>query len=193
MVDDPESAAVFDFDEFADQLFEQGAEVSPAEIHGCLSGLLAGGAVQESDYGLHAMTVALDLEVHGELADLVMELYAATGAALADEELGFYPLLPRDDVAVEARTAATAGWCRGFLAGVAHVVEGDGQWSAEGREALEDIAELARARVGDDETEEDADRSLMEIVEYLRFAVLNLFAEREPAVAIARGDDPTLH
>ena len=193
MLDDPESAAIFDFDEIADHLLEQGAEVSPAESHGCLSGLLAGGAVAESEYGLHAMTVALDLEVHGELAELIMRLYVATGAALADEEFGFYPLLPRDDAVVAARAAATAGWCRGFLAGVAHVVEVDGQWSAEGREALEDIAELTRAEVGDDETEEDADRDLLEIVEYLRVAVLNLFAEREPAVVDSRGADPTLH
>ena len=34
----------FDFEELANHLLEQGLEASPAELHGCLCGLLAAGA-----------------------------------------------------------------------------------------------------------------------------------------------------
>ncbi|MEZ5570204.1 MAG: hypothetical protein R3E54_18010 [Halioglobus sp.] len=68
MFDDPETPGVFDFDELADHLLEQGADVSPAQVHGCLSGLLAAGELGEGERALDALAQGLELEAHGELA-----------------------------------------------------------------------------------------------------------------------------
>ena len=46
------SIGVFDFDELADHLLEQGLEASPSTLHGCLCGLLAAGAPAEPEAGL---------------------------------------------------------------------------------------------------------------------------------------------
>jgi yecA family protein len=194
---DDDGAAVFRFDDIADQLLDQGLEASPSKIHGCFTGMLASGSDALAEAGLDGLDHALELNVHGELADRLMQLYRATDAALRDEEYGFNPLLPDDEDDIETRTIALAGWCSGFLSGVAHVTaqQRKGSWSSESREILEDIAAMAEAEVGDYDDPEEAEESYMEIVEYLRFGVLNLFME---ATAIEIGDaslDPstTLH
>lgn len=186
MFDDVDRAAVFDFEEISGFLFDQGAGVGAAQVHGCLSGLLAAGGADTAEYGLHAMSLALEVSPHGELASLVMQLYAATAIALVDDELGFQPLLPGDDIDIAQRTAAVAGWCSGFLSGIAEIDLGDAKgddWSADGRELLGDIAALAQAQVGEHETQEEAEDSYLELVEYLRLAVLNLAMERGPGGA----------
>ena len=173
--------AVFDFDEFANHLLEQGLETSPSELHGCLSGLLSAGAAVEPEWGLDALGQALDLVLYGELADHTMQLYTVTAAALEDEEFDFHPLLPDDEVDIAERTESMAVWCRGFLAGFAHASAGvDRSQTAlpeDSGEILKDFARIAEAAVDDDATEDEAESNYMELVEYLRFAALNVYMD----------------
>ncbi len=179
MFDDPAGAArVFDFEEMANHLLEQGVANSPSELHGCLCGLLAGGADPAAEAGLDGVSRALSLDLYGELADLTMQLYAASNAALRDESFEFYPLLPDDDVDIELRTSALAGWCRGFLAGFAQAASR--QASQDTAEILRDMTAIAEAAVDPEADAEESESSLVEIVEYLRFAALNIFMEHLP-------------
>ncbi|RLA47312.1 MAG: hypothetical protein DRQ97_06120 [Gammaproteobacteria bacterium] len=174
---------VFDFDEFANYLLEQGLEASPSELHGFLCGLLSGGAAAEPEVALDALDQSLGLVLHGELADHTMQLYTVTAAALEDEEFDFHPLLPDDDDDIAQRTAALAAWSRGFLAGFAHITAGvevvPATLSEDSSEILKDFAAIAQAAVDEDETEDEdkAEDSYMELVEYLRFAVLNVYMD----------------
>jgi len=191
---------VFDFDEFANHLLEQGLEASPAELHGCLCGLLAAGAVPEPEVGLDGLGQALDLVLHGELADHTMQLYAITAAALEDEEFDFHPLLPDDSVDIVERTAALAVWCRGFLAGFAQVtgradVPG-APLSEDSGEILKDFAAIAHATVDEDESEDEAEGSYIELLEYLRFAALNVYMDtqsRSDPRHLSSEQEPPLH
>ena len=173
--------AVFDFDEFANNLLEQGLEASPSELHGCLCGLLAAGATTEPEWGLDALCQVLDLILHGELADQTMKIYTVTAAALEDEEFDFHPLLPDDEVDIAERTESMGVWCRGFLAGFAHASAGVDRSAValhkDSAEILKDFANIAQAGLDDDETEDEAEGSYMELVEYLRFAVLNVYMD----------------
>jgi yecA family protein len=166
---------VFDFDEISNHLLEQGLETSPSELHGALCGLLAGGAEAAPEAGLAGLSRAMGLELHGELAALAMQLYGATNAALRDEAFGFHPLLPEDDVPIEERTDALAGWCRGFLAGFSLAVSAAA--GQDTKEILEDLAAIAEAGVDPEAGAEESETSLAELVEYLRFAALNLFMD----------------
>lgn len=172
---------VFDFDEFANHLLEQGLEASPSELHGFLCGLLSGGAAAEPEVGLNALDQSLGLVLHGELADHTMQLYTVTAAALEDEEFDFHPLLPDDEDDIVERTAALSAWSRGFLAGFAHMTTGAGVTSAalpeDSSEILKDFTAIAQAGVDDDDTEDEAEDSYMELVEYLRFATLNVYMD----------------
>ncbi len=191
MFDDRDSGVdVFDFDELANHLLEQGLDKSPSELHGCLCGLLAAGAPPQPELGLAALGRALELDLHGELAGLAMQLYQVSAAALEDEEFDFHPLLPDDEADLETRTKALAGWCQGFLAGFAQVNQG--QVGADASEVLTDIAAIADASVDEDASEDESEGSYMEIVEYLRFAALNAYLDSRPDNPSA-GSDPALH
>jgi len=169
---------VFDFDEFANHLLEQGLQSSPSEIHGCLTGLLAGGAPVEAELALVALTDVLDLNVHGELAGQVMELYTVTASALQDEEFDFHPLLPDDEIDIAERASCLAGWCRGFVGGfalgVAASPKKDLKLSKDAGEVLEDITAFSQADADEVLDDEESEDSYFEIIEYLRFAVLNV-------------------
>jgi len=172
---------VFDFDEFANHLLEQGLEASPSELHGFLCGLLSGGAAAEPEVGLNALDQSLGLVLHGELADHTMQLYTVTAAALEDEEFDFHPLLPDEDDDIVVRTAALAAWSRGFLARHAHMTAEASKTPAapseDNREILKDFAAITQVAVDEAEAEEEAEGSYMELVDYLRFATLNLYMD----------------
>ena len=175
-----EEVGVFDFDEFADHLVDQGMLVSPSLLHGCLCGILCTGAPTEAEYGLDALSQALDIVMHGELASRIMQLYTVTEVALKDEEFTFLPLLPDDDEEIGLRASALASWCDGFMSGFAYVIAGNEETAAalsqDTGEVLKDIAAMAQAHA-DDESEEDAEDSYIELVEYLRAAVVNVFLD----------------
>lgn len=194
-----------DFEEYADHLLEQGLEVCPSRVHGCLCGLLAAGAPDEPDWGLSGVMQALDLVVQGEAAAQTLLLYAHSAAALGSEELDFYPLLPSDDVSIERRAAGLAAWCSGFLAGFAQAAAGGAMAAAvpavDSAEVLQDFAAIAEA-VSDEATpEEEQEASYTELVEYVRFAALNVYLDQHVGEARhgyarhgdARHNDDTVH
>lgn len=183
--------STFNFDEFADHLLEQGVESSPSELHGCLCGLLAAGGRPEGEAGLAGLNQALALDLHGELADQVMQLYTATAASLQDEEFDFYPLLPDDSRELSERTRSLAGWCGGFLSGYAQVGVAASRPEAmpgDSGEILADFAAIAQAEVDESEDEEDSERSYAELIEYVRFAAINVYTDTAP---MAQDDKPS--
>jgi uncharacterized protein len=191
---------VFDFDELADHLLEQGLQASPAELHGCLCGLLAAGAAPAAEVGLDALNQALDMDLHGELAAQIMQLYTVSAASLLDEEFDFHPLLPEDEVNIVQRVGALAGWCQGFLAGYAQVSAGGDQPPAplpeDSSEILKDFAAIAEAEVDEEEQEEEAENNYAELVEYVRFAALNVYmdtGDHGPPEETPGPEVPSLH
>lgn len=172
----------FDFEELANQLLEQGLAASPADLHGCIVGLLAAGASPEAEAGLAGLNQALDLDLHGELAEQMMALYLATALALRDDDFDFYPLLLDDSADLASRTAALAAWCRSFLSGYAQVsAASELQQSAlpgDSSEVLSDLAAIAEADPDDIEEDEESERAYAELTEYIRFAALNAYADK---------------
>ena len=188
---------VFDFEEIANHMLEQGLESSPSTVHGCLCGLLAAGAPSEAEVCLDALDQALGLSVHGELAEQVMQLYTVTAAALLDDEFDFYPLLPDDEVDIAERTGEMAAWCKGFLAGFAHVSVGAEKsppaLSEDSGEILKDFAKISQAVIDDQDSEEELENSYMELVEYLRFAALNVFMDLVSDDPVVTDTPPSIH
>lgn len=186
-----------DFDELANHLFDQGIQSSPSELHGCLAGLLGGGAGHEASDGLAGLGKALAIDVHGELADGLQQMYARTAASAESEKLHFHPLLPGDETELAQRAQALADWCRGFLSGFAQarVTSGltEAGVAADSAEALRDFAAIAQAGAEDDDPD-DAEHAYAELVEYLRVAAMNVIADSQQQVTDAGVTaDRTLH
>ena len=184
----------FDFEDLANQLVEQGHEASPADLHGCLCGLLAAGISHQAEAGLQGLGRALGVDLHGELAEQVMALHTVTAASLEDEEFDFYPLLLDDAADLASRTAALAGWCRSFLAGYA---QGGAMTGAQpdalpgdSSEILRDLAAIAQADLDDIVDDEESERSYAELTEYIRFAALNAYLDTMAHSVESRPGDP---
>ncbi len=158
------------------------ADVGPSEAHGLLTGLLCGAG--EFPVAVWGQQVFETVSESGqqpwgsdqECGPMMEGLYQATQQGLFDEELGFDLLLPDDDRELAIRIEELAVWGQGFMAGLG--LAGERDWDAlseECNEAMRDVAQVGQISVeGDSEEDEQA---YMEVVEYLRMAILLIHAE----------------
>lgn len=195
----PGEPGVFDFDEIANHLLDQGEQVSPSELHGCLVGLLGSVGRVSADAALAGLNQALGLDLHGELAEQILQLHEVTAAAVEDETFDFHPLLPDDDVELAQRTLALAAWCRGFLSGYAQGKVSGGQAGAavavDSAEVIRDFAAISQATVEDEQDEDESEQDYAEILEYIRFAALNVVMDSLSQRSEERASDaePQMH
>lgn len=151
---------------------------SASELHGSLTGYLAGGGAVGGDALLGVLE--LDGEATEPTAADRAELDALarqSQAALVDAELGFEPLLPEDDRPLAERAEAMVDWCRGFLGGFGLAgAAAHAQLSEEAQEVLRDLGTVAASSFdfGDEDEDEDA---LVEVQEFVRVAAMLLYAE----------------
>ncbi|MEE4277138.1 MAG: UPF0149 family protein [Halieaceae bacterium] len=184
----PRDASAAPFDEVANAMLEQGEVLSPSELHGCLCGLLGGGFDDEGAAILARLEKTLDTSLHGPLADMVITLRDEALLSVTEGEFDFSLLLPEDDLELEQRIAAMAGWCRGFLSGFAEArVNSNAAAKAvatDSAEALKDFAAIAQAASDDKESEpEEREGHYLELLEYLRVAAMNVIMDARAAAA----------
>jgi hypothetical protein len=172
--------AVFDFDRYAQLCNDLGASVLPAELHGHLVGRLSAGARYDHGTWLNVVQELLDARVSlPEAAKVqVIQLYDASLAELAGSGFDITLLLPDDNAAVDRRTQALGQWCEGFLGGFG-LVERSNELSEEADSALHDFAAIAQVQTDLEESEAN-EVDFMEVMEYVRMAVLMLFSECQP-------------
>ena len=161
-----------------------------AECHGVVCGLL----VRRPDSAPDAFFLLLTmLEILAEpglaLEESLQELHHASVCQLADKDMRFVIWLPHDEDPLEERTRALAQWCNGFLAGFGSGQDGRlDTLSEEADESLADLQQIALAEVADEagageEEREEEEMAFMEIVEYIRIAVLILAEDLRGPVA----------
>lgn len=166
--------------------------ISPASLHGALTGYLCSGAAPDPE-------IFTDL-FETPLPDVVLRLLERLGAEvqelLQQTDYSFQPLLPEDDSALLDRLGALGQWCDwfniGFSAGYA---QPQTPLSVEVMEILNDFGQLAEVEVPDADSEDD-ERYLMELVEYVRMAAIAVFQQMhdEPEAApVDQDDDRLLH
>lgn len=149
-----------------------GLAATGPELHGGLCGWLAGGGDNDSRW--LARVLADDA---APAPDAVLEdLRTAVVEQIGDPEFGFRLLLPDADAPLYERTVALFDWCRAFLGGFGLAAGAEPPVSEEGREALADMARLAAASPQEEGDEED-ERALLEIQEFVRVAALLLHGD----------------
>ena len=153
---------------------EHGLGMDVPELHGALTGWLAGGGSGGPDW-LAGVTADPDMPqvAAGSVLDRMRE---ATARQLDDRSFSFDLLLPDADASLGERSGALFDWCRGFLGGFGLAAGSAPALSDESREALSDLAKLAAA-VPQDDGDEDDEQALVEIEEFVRVAVLLLHGD----------------
>ncbi|MEQ8661685.1 MAG: UPF0149 family protein [Gammaproteobacteria bacterium] len=193
-------------DRVAHVLETLGCDLGAGECHGALCGLLcAPRAFSPRTWLEHlAGEDAPEAFAQGEARAVLDELLRTSVDALGRDDLGFFLLLPDDDAGLAMRSAAFAGWCRGFLAGLG--LGGIGDMTDLGADARGFVTDVERfCRVAADAGDEADEHAFAELTEYTRMGVLIIYGEVHAAAAAdhAAGNDaandagvdapPTLH
>jgi uncharacterized protein YgfB (UPF0149 family) len=163
-----------------DALRRVGSLGEAAEIHGEIHGLLCTmgkdaiapwvkGAL--SDAPTAPTDVVTMLETLGEEAH----------AALESGDMSLVLLLPEDNASLEIRAEALGHWCQGFM----HGLGASGQRGNEKaliregatRDIILDFSEITRASFAEDETEEEGEAALVQLIEYVRVSVQLVYEE----------------
>ena len=174
------------WDEAADGLFNAGLNLNPSALHGAMAGVLGAGFSPHTDQHFSATVAALEkalaIDLTGDLVDFVSRLSLSTLSAIEDADYTFQPLLPAEDSPLEERLLSISEWSRGFLSGF---TQGITLREAAGEpipgmtaEALKDMAAIAQVDTAETDSEE-AERQLEDIIEFIRFAAINIVSEAQ--------------
>jgi uncharacterized protein YgfB (UPF0149 family) len=167
------------FDELETALAAGDARISAAEGHGSLCGSLS--ALSGFDAADWLSEILPEGGEHADEAhprELLETLFSETRSALDGQMMEFEPLLPDDSQPLERRTAALAEWCSGFMFGMARANFAPGEEMPEAAsEVLKDFAELARASVDPEDSDDGNETAYAELVEYLRVSVQLVYDE----------------
>jgi uncharacterized protein len=178
-----------DYSHIQQLLVQERSLADAAEAHGTLAGCLCAA----SGYRFEDWLREILPEGHAApaTAATLQELYTATVGALLQPDMEFELLLPADAQPIDARTAALAQWCQGFLYGLgAGAIADATELPGEVGEVVRDFVEITRAGVDAEQGEESNESAYAELVEFVRVGVQLLFdelatARRPPAASPA--------
>jgi uncharacterized protein len=163
-----------------------------SEAHGTLAGgLCAANGYRFEDWLREILPEGLAAP---DTAAQLRELFTATAVALQQRDHEFQLLLPEDAQPVDARTAALAQWCQGFLYGLGTGSIRDPRGlPGDAGEIVRDMIEISRAGVEAAEGEESNESSYTELVEFVRVGVQLLFEELAAARSPPAAAPAALH
>ena len=163
-----------------------------SEAHGTLAGGLCAASGYRFEDWLHE--ILPEGLASPETAAQLRELYTATAVALLQRNHEFQLLLPEDAQSIDARTAALAEWCQGFLYGLgAGSIRDPRGLPGDAGEIVRDIVEISHAGVDAGDGEESNESSYAELVEFVRVGVQLLFEELAAARSPSAASTPALH
>jgi uncharacterized protein YgfB (UPF0149 family) len=109
-------------------------------------------------------------------------------------DLGFDLLLPEEELPLDARTAALAQWCQGFLYGLgSRVIQDANGLPGDAGEVVRDLSDITNVGVDPGDDEESNESAFAELVEFVRVGVQLVFAELEPVRGHSSVVDGLLH
>ncbi|MBI1733005.1 MAG: UPF0149 family protein [Gammaproteobacteria bacterium] len=173
---------MIDYRQLGEALRAAGCEVSAAECQGFLCGQLCGPGDPGDELWREFLDprAAEDLPVEDCYEDVRL-LFEEIREQMWSGDFSFALLLPEDDVRMEERVEAIAGWCRGFLCGFGLVEELPLRVLPDGvQEWLHDLEMIARAGV--EQPDADDELALAQVAEHVRTGFLLTLEElRGPA------------
>lgn len=186
--------------EVADCLAVAALPMSPSQLHGRLCGYIAAANKADGFAWLETLLRAKQAqdEAPMEARDTFLNLYRYSFSHITQMDFSFALLLPIEDESIEERAAALGEWCHGFIQGLQMLgIEIDTAQTEELRDALFHIEEISRLDYDNLSITEEDERCFVEVYEYVRMAVLSLYAElggaASKAVAQLNDGNETVH
>jgi uncharacterized protein YgfB (UPF0149 family) len=165
-----------DYSHIQELLRQERSLAEAAEAHGTLAGCLC--AASEYRFEDWLKEILPDGRAAPATTAPLKALFDATASALLQPDMEFELLLPEDAQPIDARTAALAQWCQGFLYGLgAGAIPDATELPGDVGEIVRDFVEITRAGVDEEQGEESNENAYAELVEFVRVGVQLLFEE----------------
>jgi len=174
-------------------LIEERSMSEPAEAHGTLARSLCTAVTYRFEDWLLEILPEGRAQAAAAAAAL-REVYARTAQALVGVDATFDLLLPEDEQPIDARAAALAQWCQGFLYGLgSRVIQDASGLPGDAGEVVRDLTEITRVGIDDGDSLESNESAFTELVEFVRVGVQLVFVELEPVRGHSSVVDGPLH
>ncbi|RKZ39509.1 MAG: hypothetical protein DRQ49_10490 [Gammaproteobacteria bacterium] len=154
-----------------------GALMSAAETHGILCGLLCTSQPFSSDIWLkHVLgETAVNDGLASQCQQQLVLVKNYTLEQLNSFNCEFMPLLPADEISLSERTQALGGWCEGLLFGLGLMGIETETLKEDTRGFVNDVISISQIAPASDE--EELEEDYMQVVEYIKVGVINLYEE----------------
>jgi uncharacterized protein YgfB (UPF0149 family) len=166
------------FHQFANAMVTISALGSPSGLHGWLTGYLSTGArLPDVQWQIEAENYLETPETLPKpVQSLMTVFYGWVLQGLKNESMNFTLFLPEsDDAELSQQVDAMAQWCKGFLDGFGAAGKISGKLDAETREVLQHFDAFSQVELTADDSPEDSEDLLHELVEHARVAALTVF------------------
>lgn len=178
--------------DLSDTLTRIGYREEISEFHGTLCGALCVNRPDQIDL-MHLLEAGDVTTLDMGAKDLLTKLGDQSYAALQDSDMIFMPVLPEDDQDLATRIRALAGWCSGFLYGLATRKGLDlKQCTEDAREILRDFSQFTQASDASEESDLE-ESAYAELIEYIRVGAQLVFMELRHPPTPDPSQSKTLH
>ncbi|AKD38825.1 YecA/YgfB family protein [Pasteurella sp. P03HT] len=169
------------YSDVSQQLKTANIALSPAELHGFLSGLVCGGITDQSWQPLLFQFTNENHAYPTALLQQVTQLYQQISEKLADiDGFDFALLLPEDEEDIFARADSLSEWANHFLLGLGLAQPKLDKEKGDIGEALDDLHDICQLGYDENEDKEELSEALEEIIEYVRTIACLLFTHFQP-------------
>lgn len=163
------------YDELNRQLIQNKIGITAAELHGFLTGILAGGNHDESWRVLVQDMLNDGQKIAEPLNKQIEKLYHSTKQQLIDEDFEFQLLLGEQDLFHQIDDLV--GWVNHFLLGIGLVQPKLNRLKGDVGEAIYDLRQIVKLGYDEDEDQQELGFAFEEIKEYVRITAILCFDE----------------
>lgn len=177
--------------EFKQLITELQIDLTPAEFHGFLSGLIAGG-IQDESWKTLTYQFTNDGHAFSQTPLQALEkFYQNLTACYAEANTQFNLWLPENENDGFALADAIAEWTSQFILGLGLAQPKFNEETGEVGEAIDDLEEISKLGYHEDDKNEELIEAGEEVVEYLR--VLALFLHSHFSLSTQTTEKNNLH
>ncbi len=153
--------------------------VSPAELHGLLSGMLSGG-LNSQDAAWQPMLFDYTNEGMAwpsQAQQVAQQMLQFSAQELNNDALSLSLLLPDEESDVFEQADALSDWVNHFISGLGLAGAALKKASTETKEALADLEEIARLGIDEDDDLDEQSELLIQVIEHVKACVLTIHSE----------------